>query len=218
MRVLTLASAMLLAATTGWAATVDVTPSNMNGWTLNNFDSNGNIVANGTAEMASGPGTPPLGTGSAHLATAAGSGDGAAAIATEQFDGMALSSITSLSYSAYDVTNNGSQFPYLAISIDTTGAGGPLDTLFFEPPYQQASTGNPSLPDQGTTVMNQWQTWNAAVGGFWDNNGVAGPGTGVMSLASFESLFPQRHDRQRWLCRPRRNCVAGWLRKPHRLV
>jgi PEP-CTERM motif-containing protein len=188
------------------AGTVEVTPANMNGWTLNSFDDNGNIVNNGpyygTAAMVSGPATPPIGVGSAHLATPVGAGDGAAAIATEQFDNTFLSSITALSYSAYDVTNNGQQFPYLAISINTgaidntddEGAtANTLDTLFFEPPYQQPSTGNPSLPDQGATVQNVWQTWNAYVGGFWDNNGIGNPGQGspgVEPLSTFLAAYP----------------------------
>jgi hypothetical protein len=178
-----------------WGDTqVNVTPSNMHGWTLNSFDDNGSIVTSGpyagTAQMVTGPAIPPLGTGSAHLATPVGFGDGAAAIATESFDGRALSSITSLSYSAYDVTNNGQQFPYLAVSVATGDPNNPTDTLFFEPPYQTPSTGNSSLADQGDTVQNVWQTWNAYVGGFWDNNGVAGPGTGVEPLSAFLAAYP----------------------------
>jgi hypothetical protein len=182
---------------------VEVTPSNMNGWTLNSFDGNGNIVNSGpydgTAAMTTGPATPPLGVGSAHLATPVGAGDGAAAIATESYDGTPLASITALSYYAYDVTNNMQQFPYLGISINTgaidlSGDGGALagmtDTIFFEPPYQQAATGNPGLPDQGPTTQNVWQGWNAYVGGYWDNDGVATPGTGVMPLSTFKTDFP----------------------------
>ena len=185
------------------AATVNVTPSNMGIWTLNSFDDNGNIVTNGpyygTAAMAPGPATPPIGTGSAHLATPVGAADGAAAIATEGYDGTLLSSITSLSYSAYDVTNNGQQFPYLAISIDEYGPTDTtdVDTLFFEPPYQQPSTGNPALANQGPTVQNVWQNWNAFVGGWWDNNNIGSPGTfegpgepGVQPLSAFLAQYP----------------------------
>jgi hypothetical protein len=184
-------------------STVVVTPSNMNGWTLNTYDGNVNNTTgqpnSGAAEMVTGPATPPLGIGSAHLATAVGGGDGAAAIATESYDNTPLAAITALSYSAYDVTNNGQQFPYLGISINTgaidlSGDGGALagmtDTLFFEPPYQQVSTGNPGLPDQGPTVQNVWQGWNAYIGGYWDNDGVATPGTGVMPLSTFKTDFP----------------------------
>jgi hypothetical protein len=182
----------LLAGRLAVADTVVVTPSNMNGWTLNSFDPDGNIVNSGnyfgTAAMATGPATPPLGVGSAHLATPVGFGAGGAAIATLSYDGTLLSSITSLSYSTYDVTNNGQQFPYLGIKINTNDPNpnhASTDTLFFEPPYQQPSTGNSALPDQGPTVQDQWQSWNALVGGFWDNNGLATPGTGVEPLSFF---------------------------------
>jgi hypothetical protein len=184
-----------LAASRAAAATVNVTPSNMNGWTLNLFDDNGDIASippytGGTAAMVTGPATPPIGSGSAHLATAVGAGDGAAAIATEAYDGTLLSSITALGYSTYDVTNNGQQFPYLAISINTNDMDSDVDTLFFEPPYQQHATGNPSLPDQGPTAQNIWQTWNAYVGGYWDNLGNASPGTGVEPLSTFLTAYP----------------------------
>jgi hypothetical protein len=186
------------------AGTVVVTPANMNGWTLNSFDNNGNIVNSGpyyspNTQMVYGPATPPLGPGSAQLATPTGAGDGAAAIATEQYDGTLLSAVTALSYSAYDQVNNGSQFPYLALSINTgavdnSGDAGALanstDTLFFEPPYQTPSTGNPSLPNQGATQQNVWQTWNAQTGGWWDNDGIGNPGTGVLPLSTFMTDFP----------------------------
>ncbi len=185
-----LAAVSALTKTAG--AEVVVSPANMQGWTLNSFDGNGNIVTDpsspyyGTAAMVYGPATPPLGVGSAELATAPGAGDGAAAIATEQFDGTLLSSVTALSYYAYDVTNNGQQFPYLGISINTglidnTGDGGAsantVDTLFFEPPYQQPSTGNPTMitNNQGPPALGQWQLWDAEDGAWWDNNS---PGSG----------------------------------------
>jgi PEP-CTERM motif len=173
---------------------VEVTPANLNGWTLNSFDASGNIVNSGpylgTAALVTGPATPPLGVGSAQLATPVGAGDGAAAIATESYDGTLLTSITALSYSAYDVTNNGQQFPYLALSIAQNDGSGNTDTLFFEPPYQTPSTGSALLPDQGATVQNVWQSWNAYVGGWWDNNGLGSPGTGVVPLATFETAYP----------------------------
>ena len=182
------------------ANTIVVSPTNMHGWTLNSFDENGAIVNSGsydgTAAMVTGPATPPLGVGSAELATPVGAGDGGAAIATESYDGTLLNSVTALSYSTYDVTNNGQQFPYLAISIAQNDGSGKTDTLFFEPPYQQPATGNPALPDQGRPVQNQWQTWNAFVGGYWDNNGIGNPGTaegsnpGVEPLAAFEAAYP----------------------------
>jgi hypothetical protein len=148
--------------------------------------------------MVTGPATPPLGTGSAHLATNPGFGDGAEIIATNNFDGTSLSAITSLSYWAYMANNgpiNNQQFPYLGVAISTDGNpiqsdGSNLDFMHFEPPYQQHSTGNPSLPDQGPTVLNEWQGWNAQEGGWWD--GVIGGSGGdhVQPLSAFIAAYP----------------------------
>ena len=85
--------------------------------------------------------------------------------------------------------NNGQQFPYLSLEVETTD--GTFDQLFFEPPYQTTSTGNPLLPDQGSTTQNTWQSWNALEGGWWDNNGSCGsPGTGVSSFAACVAALP----------------------------
>lgn len=179
------------------AATVVVTPSNSGNWAFDNRDANGIVGANpgATGEFVNGPGTPPLGTGSAHLATGNGTtgGDGSAELRNTGYSGVLLSSITALSYSTYMTQNNGQQFPYFGLMISTTGGSVSNDTLFFEPPYQTPGAGNPSLPNQGPTALNQWQTWDAFSGGWWDNNGNANPGSGpngVDSLASFLALFP----------------------------
>lgn len=201
---------------------VVVNPSNMGGWALNSFDDNGNIVTSGpflgTAQMTTGPATPPYGVGSAHIATpppsaapdpsSPGAGGAAAIGADTLFNGTLLTTITSLSYWAY-MSNNGpvnnQQFPYLAITINTgaidntSDAGASantLDTLFFEPPYQQPSTGNSSLPNQGPTTLATWQKWNALEGGWWDNDGIGNPGTpegptpGVEPLSVWEADYP----------------------------
>ena len=173
---------------TGAAASViDVTPSNMGSWAFSNADGNGVTGGNptGSGSMVAGPGTAPLGIGSANLATGDGTvgGDGAELLSDTEFAGLALGSITSLSYSTYDTLNNGQQFPYLSLEVETPG--GVYDQLFFEPPYQTPGAGNPSLPDQGATTIDTWQTWNALEGGWWDNSGTCGSGgSGVVSFSS----------------------------------
>jgi hypothetical protein len=88
-------------------------------------------------------------------------------------------------------TNNGQQFPYVAVSFSSTGVGPADDNIIFEPPYQTPPSNNPSLPDQGPTAMNTWQTWDAKDGGWWDGNSLAGtPGTGVMSFATAVADYP----------------------------
>lgn len=180
-------------ATQAMASTVLVTPSNMGSWAFANSDVNGTVANNptGVGQMVTGPATPPLGTGSANIATGAGGagGDGAEILSTTGYTGTLLSSLTALSYSTYDTLNNGQQFPYLQLEIATGLPDMPYDQLFFEPPYQTPSTGNPGLPDQGSTAMNVWQTWNALTGGWWDNDGLCDPGTGVETLAACTSTF-----------------------------
>src|SRR6202020_1485943 len=44
-------------------------------------------------------------------------------------------------------------------------------------------------PDQGATVMDEWQTWNALEGGWGDNNGLANPGSGVEPFSTFLNYY-----------------------------
>jgi hypothetical protein len=167
-------------------ADVLVDPANMGNWSFANADGSGTAGANPTAfgGMVTGPGVPPLGTGSAELATGNGviGGDGAEILSTSGYAATPLSALTALSYSTYVTSNNGQQFPYLSIEISTGVSGTPNDVLFFEPPYQ---------PSQGTPVLNTWQTWNALAGGWWDNNGLGNPSNaGVVPLSTFETAYP----------------------------
>lgn len=168
-------------------ADVVISPAHMGDWAFVNSDENGTVGANpgATGAMVNGPATPPAGTGSANIATGNGTtgGDGASILANSGYAGTALTSITALSYSTYMVSNNGQQMPYLRLEV--TYGGGLFDQLFFEPPYQTPTSGNASLPDQGDSVLNTWQTWDALAGGWWDNAGLCGgPGTNVVSFAT----------------------------------
>ena len=66
-----------------------VTPGNMDGWAFYSTDSSA-IVGTGTATtgMVNGPATPPSGTGSAHLMTGAGAGDGSAQLRNSVLPGF----------------------------------------------------------------------------------------------------------------------------------
>ena len=172
--------------------TVTVTPGNSDGWQFNNADVNGSVGNNptGVGGFVLGPGTPPLGSGSAQLATGNGSsgGDGAEIISNGNYSGISLSSLTALTYSTYVTQNNGSQFPYIQLEIATGLSNTPYDQLFFEPPYQNGTYNN-LLPNQGNTQLDTWQSWNALTGGWWDNLGNCNPGTGVKTLAACTSGF-----------------------------
>ena len=188
-----LTAVFALPATSVLANVVKITPNSMGNWAFANSDVNGTVGNNstGSGSMVTGPATPPLGVGSANLATGNGAvgGDGAEILSDTGYAGTLLSSLTSLSYSTYDTLNNGQQFPYLGLEIATGLASTPYDQFFFEPPYQTPTTGNPSLPNQGATALNTWQSWNALTGGWWDNNGLCNPGSGVQSLATCTSTF-----------------------------
>lgn len=186
------------------AGTVVVSPGDMDDWAFDHRDANGDLdsPSNGTGQIVSGPATPPLGTGSAQLATGNGTtnGDGAEELRNTAYNNVRLSSLTALSYSTYDTLNNGSQFPYLGLMISTTGGTTADDILFFEPPYQTPSSGNPTLPNQGAAQQNRWQTWNALTGGWWSSdldsddanhvtNGCS-QGAYVCSLSTYLAMFP----------------------------
>ncbi len=177
-------------------AQVFLTSGNLQGWYFGATDGNGdptNADPGDVAQIVGAPATPPVGGASVELATGTGAGDNGVFLSTDSLDGLPLADLTLFSYSTYVTQNNGQQFPYLQIGISTTGTGPADDTLFFEPPYQTAATGNPSLPDQGATSLATWQTWNATEGGYWDNGTPTGtftPGTGVASLATILAEYP----------------------------
>jgi len=187
--------------TLAFADTVVVSPGDMGSWSFVATDDNGVPCPTcGTGSMVPGPATPPLGVGSANLQTT-GDGSAASAIVSTALNGQSLSSITALSYSTYDTTNNGQQFPYLQLMVSWAGGiplfgSGPDDILTFEPPYQTlAANGNAGLPDQGTTQMSQWQTWDALNGGWYDALGTAGSNPnggfgGEVTLAQIAAALP----------------------------
>jgi len=166
---------------TSFATTIDVAPSSMGSWAFDNRDAGGTIGAEGTASggMVTGPATPPLGTGSAHLATGNGTsgGDGSEELRNTGYVGMALSSITALSYSTYATAWNGQQLPFLVLYLSDG------DRLWFEPTY--------SSPPQGPLALNTWQTWDAFAGGWYDDNGTGKPGiSNVVSFSAMEAANP----------------------------
>jgi hypothetical protein len=139
-----------------------------------------------------GPGTPPLGVGSAELKTGNGTtgGDCSAELRNNAYSGVKLSALTALNYWTYDVTNNGQQFPYIELNISSTGGSTPDDALFFEPPYQAPGAGGTDCATQAATVMNTWQQWDALHGCWWSNGGTLNPGTGSGTLADYLTTFP----------------------------
>jgi|SRR5579862_3114777 len=204
MRKLNLIAAFTAACITGgaWASTVVVSPTTLNGWAFNNTDNAGNIgLGTGTGDFVTGPATPPLGVGSAHLETPAGGGDQSVQLRNTSYNGTLLSSLTALSYSTdFSAWNGpGGQDTYLTLYINTTGVGATPgsydDRIFFEPVYSNnASTlGDPfgvdPYPDQGPPTINTWQNWNL-MQGMWYGDNEGGPGNDTFTLSQYLGLFP----------------------------
>jgi hypothetical protein len=183
----------LFLAAPAMAATIVVSPSNMNGWSFYTTDSSGLITnpGTGTGDFVTGPATPPLPVGSAHLQTGAGQGDGSVQLRTNAFSGTLLASITSLSYSTYATSFNGAQLPYLTLWIDTNNDGVKDDRIWFEPDYSNGTYGpNNPFPAQGPVALNTWQTWDTLNGMWYNDNGPSGPGADAITLAQYEAANP----------------------------
>jgi hypothetical protein len=122
----------------------------------------------GTGSFVNGPGTAPIGFGSFQISTPASSDKGF--LFNFDHTGVALSSITAISYSTY-VSSLGSvptQAPSLNIQIDKNGGtleAGDFTTLVFEPVYNTS---------QATVTINTWQSWDAFNGTWWSSNPING--------------------------------------------
>lgn len=140
-------------------------------------------------QFVTGPGTPPLGTGSLRFTTGS-DGDSFETVRYPGLDTVRIDSLTALSYSTYVTNFTDSQAPYILLNIDFNGDTTIDDQLFFEPLYQTAAF-FPSNP-QAQIVEGQWQTWDALSGGWWSLNNTCGAGiaANVKSLAQYLSCQP----------------------------
>ena len=140
----------LLAWRTAEAAAYTITPDNMQGWMFG-FDSG----ANGTGQMAIGPGTPPAGSGSAQL-TVSDTTTGMVLQTGSYYTGTRLSDITALSYSTYRTSGAAAQTPSFQFAYDqdiTDGITAWQGRLVYEPYLN------------GSPATGSWQTWDALNGG-----------------------------------------------------
>jgi hypothetical protein len=182
------AAFVTLGASPALAKEVDVTPSALDHWQVQNDGTS-------TVTFVNGPANPPCGIGSAQF-TVDSSGETASQLRNTNYAGTLLSDLTQLSYSTFVTRNNGGQAGnggqavYIILNIDLDGNGTIDDQLFFEPVYQSA-TYFPSN-SQGPIALNTWQSWNALTGGWWSLDGIAGanPGTGVKSLHDYIAAQP----------------------------
>jgi hypothetical protein len=161
---------------------VDVTPDNLQGWELQNYDCVKLDQGTGTIAFVNGPATPPLGTGSLRLAIGTEGGSFAALYNGNVQFRLALSAIQALTYDSYISAGNiaAGQAPFLIIDVDTTGDGVADDQLYFEPGRQDGTypvdPGDGPIPTQGPPALNTWQEWNAKTGGWRSrNDGLVNP-------------------------------------------
>ncbi len=183
-------------ASAAMGSTMNVTYDGQNGW--NTYADPGS-----SSTFVSGPATPPIGTGS-NQQNIGPNGNNATDVDTANYNGVQLSSLSTLSYSSYQQQNNGSQAIYLILSVNQSGTGTTdNDDLFFEPVYQNgayhSTVSNSLIPNQcpggGTNcaATGQWENWNALEGGFWSNRGTdsTGPsGPPLVTLSDYESQYP----------------------------
>ncbi|MDB5238105.1 MAG: hypothetical protein JWM46_375 [Candidatus Kaiserbacteria bacterium] len=133
------------------AATV-VTPASLNGWYLYNDQTDTVQTDTAAHGFVTGPGTPPVGSGSVHLTKATTDKYG---IATSQFASTSLSSITALSFSTYRASGTSAQVPSLGFDVDSNSTDGITSyegRLTYEPYFTQ------------TVNTGSWQTWDTLTG------------------------------------------------------
>jgi hypothetical protein len=172
-------------------APVLITQANLQGWRAQVSSS---PAPTPTVRFELGPATPPLGSGSVELAVGPNGGS-AAQMRNSDYGGVLLGNITALSYSTYVSTpGSGGQAPYIILNLDTNGDTTVDDQLFFEPVYQNGTYSGDPVPNQcGANPMcvtpNQWQTWNARIGGWWSLD-AATFGPPLVTLDSYVAANP----------------------------
>ncbi len=134
------------------------------------YNDENDTIDNSLGSLVVGPGTPPLGNGSAQISV---TGTQRRNLATYQFSGTVLSTINTLKFSTYNPSagNGGSatRSGYLQFNVDFNGT----DT------WQRRIGFVPS--QNGTVIQDQWQEWDAINGGaaLWFYSGSVWPGTAI---------------------------------------
>ncbi|MFN3188579.1 MAG: Ig-like domain-containing protein [Candidatus Paceibacteria bacterium] len=137
---------------------VVVTQGAMNGW---EFVEEAPLAAGQVGAFVSGPGTAPIGVGSAQFTLVANSG---LLLGAPLYTNTRLSDVTALSYQTYRVSGDASLAPALQINIDndlTDTNTNWQGRLVFEPYHS------------GTVSTGTWQEWNTLTqSGWFFSNGI----------------------------------------------
>ena len=134
------------------------------------YNDENDTIENLLGSFVVGPSTPPQGTDSIQISV---TGTQRRNLATYQFSGVPLASITTLAYSTYNPSlgNGGSinRSGYLNFNVDFNGTDTWQKRLVFVP------------SQNGTVVQNSWQEWDAIQGGnaLWVYSGATWPVTAV---------------------------------------
>ena len=146
------------------SSVVTVKREAMNGWLFYNDEND--TIDNSLGSFVAGPGTAPNGSGSVQISV---TGSQRRNIATYQFAGTPLASITTFRYSTYNPSagNGGSanRSGYANLNIDFNGTDTWQRRLIFIP------------ADNGTVNQNAWQEWDMISGGsaLWRYSGATWP-------------------------------------------
>lgn len=161
MRSAALAALLLCLPASAMASTIVVGPGNSN-WVFSNTDNHGTDASGG---FVAGPGTPPLGAGSAEFIV--GNSSSSEILADPFLDnGMSVGDFTGLSYAAYRSSPSGGvTLPALDIAVSFDG-GAKYDGRFVYEPYLSIGGAN--------TTSDTWQTWDAMSGNGWYYSRAAG--------------------------------------------
>ncbi|MEZ5017235.1 MAG: hypothetical protein R2800_09300 [Flavipsychrobacter sp.] len=130
------------------------------------------VIDNALGSFVSGPGTTPYGSGSAQISV---SGSQRRNLATYQFAGTPLASISVLAFSTYNPSagNGGAanRSAYLNFNVDFDGSDTWQRRLIFTPP-------------SGAVSQDTWQEWDCIDNGnaVWRWSGGTFPGTAVTSM------------------------------------
>lgn len=144
----TIATVAPTGTTTSVAANVCATLA-MNNWTKGWFACDENSADDtGFAELAAGPGIPPLGSGSAHFIV--GQNTDGPAIFNSFEPGLRLSDILSITYDAYGIATDRPNF-FINVDYDLTDTSNA---------WQGRLVWSPNLPGCSAAVANTWQTFD----------------------------------------------------------
>jgi hypothetical protein len=133
--------------------------------------------------FVNGPGSPPVGDGSARFQTGTPGETSFAHLRTGTFAGKRLADLNTLNYATYSASVEHCQdpeqeAPYLILRINFSGGTAVEDIILFEP------------HNQGPLACGTWQTWSAASPSALYWSAISGDPNTTFTLSSYLTLHP----------------------------